>query len=119
MLSDVDIELVFDTLVSVIFVYTLLETVTLDVINISTSNYTYLIKRDETIHKVDSLLTQTDETDVDLVVSVAFLSLLRSVSSSVLNSSQRLVLRIVPLQRAVFRPRLHVWPLPKILFLLP
>ena len=45
-----------------------IETVTLDVIDIATSDDPYVRHLDETAHQVHALLSKTDESEVDLVV---------------------------------------------------
>ena len=61
--------------------YELIKAVALDVIDITASHYAYLGDGDKSIFEVNSLLAQTYESEVNLVVGVAFLLLFGSSGS--------------------------------------
>ena len=73
--TDVHGELVLDFMLVVVFLDALFKAVALDVVDVASGYDTYVGDGDETVHQVDGLLAETDETDVNHIVCATFLAL--------------------------------------------
>ena len=77
LVADIHVEFVLDAVVRIILVHAALETVTLDIVDVAAGYDAYIGDGDESAHQIYGLLAQSDEADVDLIIHIALLGLLR------------------------------------------